>query len=168
MNAWIKHVKAYAKKHNVSYKVAMKKAKKTYQRGGDVQVANDTYKRLTKPLLSNDNGKMKVVEKDGKVIVGFRGTKLNDVDDLLDDALVVQGGIRKSDRYKKSRKEVKDLISKYGKDNVELSGHSLGGSIARELSRDLGVKADVYNPGSSFSDFTRGVGDRVACKFKKN
>lgn len=31
---WIAHVKAYAKKHNVSYKVAMSKAKATYKKKG--------------------------------------------------------------------------------------------------------------------------------------
>ena len=29
-SSWIMHVKAYAKKHNISYKEAMKKAKETY------------------------------------------------------------------------------------------------------------------------------------------
>jgi len=37
-NAWIKHCKKYQKKHNCSYKEAMKKSKKTYkpQSGGNI------------------------------------------------------------------------------------------------------------------------------------
>lgn len=31
-NSWIIHVKAYAKKHNISYKDALKKAKSSYKK----------------------------------------------------------------------------------------------------------------------------------------
>jgi hypothetical protein len=32
VNKWIAHVKAYAKKHNISYKDALKKAKSSYKK----------------------------------------------------------------------------------------------------------------------------------------
>ena len=32
MSAWITHVKAYAKQHNISYKEALKKASSTYKK----------------------------------------------------------------------------------------------------------------------------------------
>lgn len=37
MNPWIAHVKAYQKKHGVSYKEAMSKAKSTYKAIGSSQ-----------------------------------------------------------------------------------------------------------------------------------
>jgi len=37
MNKWIQHVKKYAKKHKITYKEALTKAKKTYkQKGGGI------------------------------------------------------------------------------------------------------------------------------------
>ena len=33
-NSWITHVKAYAKKNNISYSVALKKAGASYKKGG--------------------------------------------------------------------------------------------------------------------------------------
>ena len=32
MSAWIEHVKSYARKHNISYKEALKKAGSTYKK----------------------------------------------------------------------------------------------------------------------------------------
>lgn len=32
MNSWIAHVKDYAKKHNISYREALKQAKATYKK----------------------------------------------------------------------------------------------------------------------------------------
>ena len=47
---WIEHVKAYAKKNNVSYKVAMGKAKATYKPKGkkDDKKKDDKKKKMSK------------------------------------------------------------------------------------------------------------------------
>ena len=106
--------------------------------------------------------KSSVYEKDGKAIVAFRGSA--DKRDLLTDVALVRGVLKKTPRYKEEERLVKEVIAKYGKDNVELTGHSLGGTIAKDLSRQTGVKATTYNKGSSTKDFVEGVIDRVAVK----
>jgi hypothetical protein len=46
---WILHVKAYAKKNNVSYKEAMGKAKATYKpKGKKVEKKDDKKKKMSK------------------------------------------------------------------------------------------------------------------------
>ena len=46
MNAWIQHVKAYAKKNGITYKEALKGASKTYKSGNDSDSDSDSEDRM--------------------------------------------------------------------------------------------------------------------------
>jgi len=49
-------------------------------------------------------------------------------------------------RFQKSRDTTRRVIQKYGKDNVTVVGHSLGGSQTMEISREFGIKGVAINP----------------------
>lgn len=93
--------------------------------------------------LSNEN--RVVYHKDGKAKVAFRGTNPTNLKDLGTDVLVGLGLQDKSSRMKNALKTTNLAIKKYGKDNVSLTGHSLGGAQAAYVSRKAGVKATGFN-----------------------
>jgi hypothetical protein len=92
-----------------------------------------------------------------KVIIAIRGTDDknrtgNRIRDLISDYGIATG---RDDRvYRKAEVEVvvKKVIKRFTKDNVILTGHSLAGWVATKISKDLGVKAVVFNIGSSLMD----------------
>jgi len=58
MSDWISHVKAYAKKNNVSYKEAMSKAKASYKpKGKKVEKKDDKKKKGKKEMKEMEEKK---------------------------------------------------------------------------------------------------------------
>jgi len=102
--------------------------------------------------LSNIDKTVYVNKETGHATVAFSGTRikgpLNETTwrDLTTDFLMFVGQGSKSSRFKKSRQATQRAIEKYGLDNVSVTGHSLGGSIALEMSNELGVRATAFNP----------------------
>ena len=82
-----------------------------------------------------------------KTIVSFRGTKLNDPTDLMADYAIFKGKEASSARFVHSRKFAEAAVKKYGKENVSLTGHSLGGTQAITVGHQLGLHAHAFNPG---------------------
>lgn len=117
--------------------------------------------------LSNRNRTVYVDKDTGKAIVSFRGTDLSGTSrwgDLGTDALIAIGLGKHSDRMKNAKKATEQVIKKYGKGNVSLTGHSLGGTQALHVNRSLDVPTEVYNPGLGFGD----VRDSLKNKSIKN
>lgn len=175
MNTWQEHLKAYRKKHpKMSLKDAMKGASKTYkgkkQKGGNAKLAREVYKNPSERGEVDGYKQVKgdkrraVYEKDGKVIVALRGTDFRSGKDLKDDVVLATGLIKTTGRYKKDKKLVQEAIRKYGKENVSITGHSLAGKLAKDIGRELGVRATTYNKGATYTDTVQGLRDRVACK----
>jgi len=81
-----------------------------------------------------------------KVVIAFRGTDPTNWRDLTTDALMTTGLGAYGSRFKNARKITAEVIQRYGKENVSVTGHSLGGSQALHVSRHFGVKAEVFNP----------------------
>jgi len=105
--------------------------------------------------------------RDGKAVVGIRGTDFKDAKDLADDVAIGVGALKLTPRYRRAKKWVKKAIKKYGKKNVEVAGHSLGGKISKELAKDFGIKGSTFNAGASVSDAASSILDRTACKINK-
>jgi len=95
------------------------------------------------------NRREKVYHDDnGNAVVSYRGTTLNKKDALRDlgaDALLMLGLQDKSSRFKKGVDVANKAKEKYN--NVELTGHSLGGSIANYVSSKTGLSGNAYNSG---------------------
>lgn len=117
-------------------------------------------------------------QKTGYVVVAFRGTDLHDTHqvtsrmwkrnpikalshefetrhfrDVTTDialALGIQGAA--SHRFYNAEVGTQRVINEFGKNNVSVTGHSLGGSQAMHVSNKLGVHAEVYNPHISWND----------------
>lgn len=90
-----------------------------------------------------------------KVIYSFTGTRLegsgkswksmhNATRDVTTDALLVLGLKGSSSRIKNAVHHTKKLLDQGYE--VTAVGHSLGGSTAMEVSRQLGIPAEVHNP----------------------
>jgi len=88
----------------------------------------------------------------GQVIVGIRGTDLKNISDLFTDLALIGGVSRFTPRASEITKIVKYAIDTYGKENVSVSGHSLGGELARQMANKFGIKGYVYNRAASVFD----------------
>ena len=91
------------------------------------------------------------------VIIAIRGTDIknitnNRIRDLVQNYGILAGDDDAVTRTKKLISLVEKAISKFGKNNVILTGHSLGGFIACRISDLLNVRVIAFNIGSSFLD----------------
>jgi hypothetical protein len=91
------------------------------------------------------------------VIIAIRGTDIknitnNRIRDLIQDYGILAGDDDAVTRTKKLISLVEKAISKFGKNNVILTGHSLGGFISARISDLLNVKVIAFNIGSSLLD----------------
>lgn len=99
--------------------------------------------------LSTSNHSVYHNTKTNKAVIAYRGTDPNNRDDLATDALLAMGVAGSSARFKGAVEVAKRAQRKYGANNVELTGHSLGGTQAVHVSQQLGLKATAFNPGAS-------------------
>ena len=80
---------------------------------------------------------------DGRVVVAFRGTEPTNIADVYNDIRIIQGSKR---HFTTERNALDKVIQRFGKENVELTGHSLGGNKAIELAKQLGLDSETFNP----------------------
>jgi len=99
-----------------------------------------------------------------KIVIVFRGT--TNTADVKTDAVLAVGLLKKTKRYKKSLAFAKKIMRKAKDKNVEIAGHSLGGSIAAQVGLDLNLKSFVYNPGASVKENVKSKIDKIACAIK--
>lgn len=115
--------------------------------------------------LSNRNRTTLVNNETGRAVMSFRGTDLkskqNKWKDLGSDALLAVGLQELSSRFRNAKKATKAAIDKYGRDNVELVGYSLGGSQALYANAKHNVKTTALNPGVSPSNARKGMLDKL-------
>lgn len=102
-----------------------------------------------------------------KAVVSFRGTRPTNLRDLAADLKIARGTQADSIRFKKSKTQTQKAVAKYGKENVTLTGHSLGGSQAIHVGEKLGLQAHAYNPGIGAKTGIRGVVSKLFRSKKK-
>lgn len=86
----------------------------------------------------------------GRVYVAYRGTDpWHNPSDLIADLGILNGQEASTQRFIITANNTQRVIDKYGKDYMELIGHSLGGSQALFNNSRAGIKATVFNPGFS-------------------
>jgi hypothetical protein len=84
-------------------------------------------------MLSNRNNQVWYNPNEKKILFGIKGTNALSFDDLKTDFLMGIGKLEKTDRYKDSKKILQQAKNKYQDYNVNVLGHSLGGSIAERI-----------------------------------
>jgi hypothetical protein len=95
------------------------------------------------------------------IIIAIRGTDIkNETNNLVRDLVSNYGILTAKDervlRIKETEDILDNIIKKYPKENIILTGHSLGAFVASKLSTKYGLKAVVFNIGSSPLDTTSG------------
>lgn len=87
--------------------------------------------------------------KTGKASIRYRETDPTNWRDLSTDALVAVGLQGVGSRFKRAEKVYDRAAAKYGgKQNVNVYGHSLGGTQALHVNMTRGAQAAAYNPGA--------------------
>ena len=69
--------------------------------------------------------------------------------DIGADIHIATGTEESSSEFKNADNQYQSVIKKYGKENVDVTGHSLGGAKAAYLSQKYGVHAETFNQGAS-------------------
>lgn len=100
-----------------------------------------------------------VYTKDGKAVVAYAGTRLYNkkdrVRDLAVDAAISLGLGHLTARFRDGAKLAQQTAAKYGKENVTLTGHSMGGSTALYSNSRTGLETHAFNPGVAPADVQR-------------
>ena len=101
------------------------------------------------PEYSTDNAST-FIRPDGTAILAYRGTRPTNLDDLNTDAAILAGQHRTDilhPRFVEAVNQYDYVKAKYN--NVDLTGHSLGGTLADYVGRMNDEQAVVFNPGES-------------------
>jgi hypothetical protein len=78
--------------------------------------------------LSNDNEKVFYNPQNKKLLYAVAGT--HNMNDVKTDVVHLFGGLKQTQRYKEGKERLEMARTKYEPDEVVVTGHSLGGSIA--------------------------------------
>lgn len=139
---------------DMEYSIASQIAYDYYDTDGDVdstqQVLDNYIEGYTlDPEVSNENAST-IVRPDGSAILAFRGTRFN-VSDINADASIVAGEHHvlniPAPRFVEADTTYNLVKNKYN--NVDLTGHSLGGTLADYIARTYSENAVIFNPGET-------------------
>lgn len=105
--------------------------------------------------LSNNRNTVFYNPQTREAVLSVKGTDLDQVDDLTNDALIIMGEERQGVRYRETRQILENMRQQYPQ--VSVTGHSLGGRIAIDLAEDFDIPAHVFNPGTTY----KGIGKKA-------
>ena len=131
----------------------------TYER--DINKRNEILQRdgLTKGFfvdeeISGDKN-MVFVNKQGEVVLAFKGTNPKNVEDIIDDIAIANPNVNESDmdRFKRADALYDKVIQKYGQNaNIKTVGHSLGAQVALAVGEKHDIETHAYNIGMSVNE----------------
>jgi hypothetical protein len=108
--------------------------------------------------LLRDSPTMDAYIQSGAILLGVRGTKLSDFDDVKADAALPLNQLTSTTRYQRDKQFVASIVKQYPPSFYAyyLSGHSLGGAIETQLKRDFPFMkyAVEFNPAFQPKDFS--------------
>lgn len=96
--------------------------------------------------------------KNGIIAISLRGTELNDIGDLNNDASMGVNNL--PNQFIDAQKFYEKIKSKFPKQKIVFTGHSLGGSLAQLMANQTGCEAVTFN--------AYGVGDLVPGSARDN
>lgn len=107
--------------------------------------------------LTNEDHVTFVDKQTGRAVIAFRGTNTSNFSDLMTDVGIAFGVQGLTSRFQEAVKVTQQASKKYGRQHVETTGHSLGGSQAMYCSKVTGVHSYSFNPGEGV-DLSAGFG----------
>ena len=113
---------------------------------------NDTAKRQNhygfEHSLTDSDGEHSVYVNDAikKIIISYRGSA-NKEDWVVSDKAIAKGEFEKDERYKREAQWTNKILKKYKGYKVEMTGFSLGGSLALHMSHIFKVPYVAFNAG---------------------
>jgi hypothetical protein len=141
-------------REDYEYSIASQLSYDFYDNGNDaeqVQRTLDTYlENYTFDPDYSTNNASTFIRPDGSAIIAYRGTRPTNFDDINTDAAILAGAHRTDTvhpRFVEAVNHYNYVKAKY--DNVDLTGHSLGGTLADYVGRMNDERAVVFNPGES-------------------
>jgi hypothetical protein len=141
-------------REDMEYAIASQLAYQYYDNNNDadqIQRALDTYMEgYTFDSEYSNNNASTFIRPDGTAILAYRGTRPTNFDDINTDAAILAGQHRTDlphPRFIEAVNHYNFVKDKYN--NVDLTGHSLGGTLADYVGRMNDEKAVVFNPGES-------------------
>lgn len=140
--------------NDMEYSIASQLSYIYYDNNNDpeqIQRSLDTYLDgyTFDPEYSNNNAST-FIRPDGTAILAYRGTRPTNLDDLNTDAAILAGQHRTDTphpRFIEAVNHYNFVKDKY--DFVDLTGHSLGGTLADYVGRMNDENAVVFNPGET-------------------
>ncbi len=139
---------------DLEYSIASQISYDYYDNNNDAQKTQeilDTYlEGYTFDAENSYNDASTIVRPDGSAILAYRGTRPTNPIDLVVDAGIVLGTGRSAipaPSFVQAQHHYDLVKSKY--DNVDLTGHSRGGTWANYIARSNNEKAVIFNPGET-------------------
>ena len=102
--------------------------------------------------LSNANHTTFRDTRTGRGVVAFRGSNVKNMGDMGTNAAIAFGLHRLTPRFREAEDVTRSAIARFGgKDNVDVTGHSLGGTQAMHATNRTGVHSYSFNPGAGLT-----------------
>ncbi len=115
---------------------------------GSSEHHNELVKRGYQKDIGLSNEHASVYSKKENTILAYRGTKLNDVNDLRADVSIAFNLQKYDPEFREAREIAKRVTEKY-KNPLSITGHSLGGTKAIEVGKEYqNAKIVAFNPGT--------------------
>lgn len=87
-----------------------------------------------------------------RIVVSYRGTQTNKLDDILTDIFLTFGRETETERFKKAVVKIESLMEKFPLVPIVLCGHSLGGAQANHVAKKFSLPSYTYNPAQGISE----------------
>jgi len=97
------------------------------------------------------------------VVIAYRGTKYNNLQDMITNAGVLTGTVKRTPQSTAAKKQLTQVIEKYGKPPTDLIGFSKGSVHSINLGEEFNIRTTNFNPfiGPGMLDVTAGGNHRV-------